>query len=64
MIQKCLSNSNYTNGVIMFNAKNLFLYVLSLFLPFALIAKEVPRRKLLLLGAEELQPKRYGAHIY
>ena len=30
MIQKCLSNSNYTNEVIMLNAKKLFLYVLSL----------------------------------
>ena len=48
----------------MFKAKNLFLFVLSLFLPFALVAKEVPRRKLLLFEAEELQPKRYGAHIY
>ena len=34
MIEKCLVNSYYTNEVIMFNLKNLFLYTLFLFLPF------------------------------
>ena len=57
MIQKCLSDSNYTNEVIMFNAKNLFLYVLSLFLPFALIAKEVPREKTVIVGSRGITAK-------
>ena len=45
MIQGCFVNFNYTYEVIMFNLRNLFLYILFLFLPLTLIAKEIPREK-------------------
>ena len=41
----------------MFNAKNLFLYVLSFFLPFVLVAKEVPREKTVIVGSRGITAK-------
>ena len=41
----------------MFNAKNLFLYVLSFFLPLVLVAKEVPREKTVIVGSRGITAK-------
>ena len=57
MIHECFVNFNYTYEVIMFNLRNLFLYILFLFLPLTLIAKEIPREKTVIVGSRGITAK-------